>query len=99
VRFGRMEKRFQEMSTSHLVSELESITGKKIEGAQRKILIHGAEEHDLVYSGLEETMISAYHEIREVKNQNKKIADLRTAAFVSSINKVGASYASLGLFP
>jgi len=99
VRFGRMEKRFQEMSTSHLVSELESITGKKIEGAQRKILIHGAEEQDLVYSGLEETMITAYHEISEVKNQNKKIEDLRTAAFVSSINKVGASYSSLGLFP
>jgi glutamate dehydrogenase (NAD(P)+) len=99
VRFGRMEKRFQEMSTSHLVSELESITGKKIEGTQRQLLIHGAEEQDLVYSGLEETMISAYHEIREVKNQNKKIEDLRTAAFVSSINKVGASYASLGLFP
>ena len=99
VRFGRMEKRFQEMSTSHLVTELENITGRKIEGAQRKILVHGADEHDLVYSGLEETMITAYHEIREVKNQNKKIEDLRTAAFVSSINKVGASYSSLGLFP
>jgi glutamate dehydrogenase (NAD(P)+) len=99
VRFGRMEKRFQEMSSSHLVSAVENITGKKLEGSQRKILIHGAEEQDLVYSGLEETMITAYNEIREVKNQNKKIEDLRTAAFVSSINKVGASYSSLGLFP
>lgn len=98
VRFGRMEKRFQEMSASHLVSALENITGKKVEGTQRQILIHGAEEKDLVYSGLEETMINAYHEIREVK-KNKKIEDLRTAAFVSSINKVGASYSSLGLFP
>jgi glutamate dehydrogenase (NAD(P)+) len=94
-----MEKRFQEMSSSHLVSAVENITGKKLESSQRKILIHGAEEQDLVYSGLEETMITAYHEIREVKNQNKKIEDLRTAAFVSSINKVGASYSSLGLFP
>jgi len=99
VRFGRMEKRFQEMSSGQLVSALENITGKKIEGAQRNILTHGAEEKDLVYSGLEETMISAYHEISEVKNQNKKIEDLRTAAFVSGINKLGASYSSLGLFP
>ena len=99
VRFGRMEKRFQEMSSRHLVSAVENISGKKIEGAQRDILIRGADEKDLVYSGLEETMISAYHEIRDVKNKNKKIEDLRTAAFVSSINKVGASYASLGLFP
>jgi glutamate dehydrogenase (NAD(P)+) len=94
-----MEKRFQEMSSGQLVSALENITGKKMEGTQRNILIHGAEEKDLVYSGLEETMITAYHEIREIKNQNKKIEDLRTAAFVSSINKVGASYTSLGLFP
>jgi glutamate dehydrogenase (NAD(P)+) len=99
VRFGRMEKRFHEMSSSHLVTAVENITGKKLESSQRQVLIHGAEEQDLVYSGLEETMISAYHEISEVKNQNKKIKDLRTAAFVSSINKVGASYSSLGLFP
>ncbi len=99
VRFGRMEKRFQEMSSSHLVSAVENITGKKIDRAHRKSLIRGPEEKDLVYSGLEETMISAYHEIQEVKNRNKKIEDLRTAAFISGINKLGASYASLGLFP
>ncbi len=98
VRFGRMEKRFQEMATLQLVSSFEKITGKTLDTKERKLLTHGADEKDLVYSGLEETMISAYNEIREVKNKNK-IVDLRTAAFVSSIEKLGASYMALGIFP
>ena len=98
VRFGRMEKRFQEMATMQLVGTLEKITGKTLDAKERKILTHGADEKDLVYSGLEETMINAYNEIREVKNQ-KKIVDLRTAAFVTSIEKFGASYMALGIFP
>lgn len=99
VRFGRMEKRFQEMSHMQLMDTLEQITGKQLNANQRKILSHGADEIDLVRSGLEETMIYAYNEIREVKKQNAGIEDLRTAAFVSGIKKLGVSYQALGIFP
>jgi glutamate dehydrogenase (NAD(P)+) len=99
VRFGRMEKRFQEMSAAQLISAVEKIAGKSLDGASRKVLTHGADEIDLVRSGLEETMIFAYNEIREVKKRNNKIEDLRTAAFVSGINKLGVSYQALGIFP
>ena len=81
-----------------LVGTFEKITGKSLDARERKIITHGADEKDLVYSSLEETMIHAYNEIREMKN-SKKIADLRTAAFVSSIEKLGASYMALGIFP
>jgi glutamate dehydrogenase (NAD(P)+) len=99
VRFGRMEKRFQEMSTGHLIRTVENITGKSVSARDREIIAHGADEIDLVRSGLEETMIFAYNEIREVKKRNPKIEDLRTAAFVSGINKLGVAYQSLGIFP
>ena len=99
VRFGRMEKRFQEMSSLKLLTTIENITGKSLSASERKVLTHGADEIDLVRSGLEETMIFAYNEIREVLKQNPKIGDLRTAAFVSSIRKLGVSYQSLGIFP
>ncbi len=99
VRFGRMEKRFQEMSSAKLVSTIENITGKSLSAQERKVLTHGADEIDLVRSGLEETMIFAYNEIREVLRQNPAIGDLRTAAFVSSIRKLGVSYSALGIFP
>lgn len=99
VRFGRMEKRFQEMTSHQLISSVERITGKSLDKAEKDLLIHGADEIDYVRSGLEETMISAYHEIRNIKVADPRIADLRTAAFVSGIRKLGVAYSSLGIFP
>jgi glutamate dehydrogenase (NAD(P)+) len=61
--------------------------------------MHGADEIDLVYSGLEETMSAATHEIMDCWKKNPKIADMRTAAYVVAINKVGTAYAELGIFP
>lgn len=99
VRFGRMEKRFQETSTLELIKSVEEMTGRTLDARQKKVITHGADEIDLVRSGLEETMISAFNEIREIKKSDKRIEDLRTAAFVSGIRKLGVSYQSLGIFP
>ncbi len=99
VRFGRMDKRFTENTNLKFVSTIERITGEKITMDERSELTHGADEVDLVNSGLEETMISAFHDIRGVLKGNKKIKDHRTAAFVVSINKVAGSYMSLGIWP
>ena len=59
----------------------------------------GADELTLVNSGLEETMAAAYREIRAVRETHKAIPDLRTAAFLVAIQKVGRSYHELGIFP
>ena len=99
VRFGRMEKRFHEMSNMELIRAVEKSTGKALDSKERLALTHGADEIDLVRSGLEETMIFAYNEIREIKKQDKRIEDLRTAAFVSGIRKLVVSYQALGIFP
>jgi len=99
VRFGRMGKKFEEMSARGMVSALESATGKPLADAQRTLLIRGADEVDLVNSGLEETMSSALAQIRDVHQQNPKIPDMRTAAFVCAIDKIGTSYLELGIFP
>ncbi len=99
VRFGRMEKRFHEMANNELITAVEKIAGRSLDAQHRKVLLHGADEIDLVKSGLEETMIFAYNEIREIKKQDSRIEDLRTAAFVSGIRKLGVSYQALGIFP
>jgi glutamate dehydrogenase (NAD(P)+) len=52
-----------------------------------------------VRSGLEETMIGAYHPIRETWKQHRGEVDLRTAAMIVAIDKVAQSYAQLGIFP
>lgn len=99
VAFGRMDKRYEENANLNLVNLVESSTGVALSPDQRKIIIKGASELELVNSGLEDTMIRSYHEIRNTKMNNKKIDSLRTAAFVSSINKVAVSYMNMGIWP
>ncbi|HTS01142.1 MAG TPA: Glu/Leu/Phe/Val dehydrogenase, partial [Thermoanaerobaculia bacterium] len=99
VRFGRMEKRYEEMSAARMVKSIESATGKALSDTERKLLVHGAAEEDLVNSGLEETMSVAFQQIREVHRRNPKVPDLRTAAFISAIDKIAVSYMELGIFP
>ncbi|MCZ2222075.1 MAG: Glu/Leu/Phe/Val dehydrogenase [Chitinophagales bacterium] len=99
VRYGRMEKRFDENQNAKILAQLESLTGKKVTEKERLNIMHGADEVDLVHSGLEETMISATNEIMEIWKSNPEIPDMRTAAYVNAINKVATSYAELGIFP
>jgi glutamate dehydrogenase (NAD(P)+) len=99
VRFGRMGKRLEEINYRRFVETIETTYGKKLNDRERQMIIRGAGEEDLVRSGLEETMIFALHEILEIKRSNNKIPDLRTAAFISGINKIAASYLTLGVWP
>jgi glutamate dehydrogenase (NAD(P)+) len=99
VRYGRMEKRFTENMNTHILSTMEELTRGKVPQKEREIILHGADEVDLVRSGLEETMITATREIMEIWNANDDIPDMRTAAYVCAINKVATSYAELGIFP
>jgi glutamate dehydrogenase (NAD(P)+) len=99
VSYGRLERRFMENQNANIVSQLEEMTGNKISDEQKKLIVHGPDEIDLVRSGLEDTMIKATKEILDCWKQNPTIIDMRTAAFVVAINKVGTSYLELGIFP
>ncbi len=99
VSYGRLEKRFMENQNANILSQIESMTGNTVNDSQRKLLVHGPDEIDLVRSGLEDTMIKATNEILECWQNNPDIKDMRTASFVVAINKVGTSYMELGIFP
>ncbi|GJM35091.1 MAG: glutamate dehydrogenase [Saprospiraceae bacterium] len=99
MRFGRMEKRFNQKQYDQVVGVVEKLTGKKVDKRDRQLIVRGADEVDLVRSGLEETMINSYNEIREVMKRKKKIKSLRNAAFVVAINKISSDYMALGIFP
>lgn len=98
VRFGRMGKRFDQSNSHKLLRSVEELTGKKFSPDLFDELTTGGGEEDLVNSGLEETMVLAYHDIREIQKQHAGI-DLRTAAFVGAINKIARSYLERGIFP
>lgn len=99
VRFGRLSKRFDQASNLNLIETFEKITGATLNEADKHKLSRGADEIDLVRSGLEETMINSYHEIRNELKKNDKVKNLRTAAYVVAINKIASDYTAMGIFP
>src|SRR6188474_920221 len=99
VRFGRMQKRHEQANELSMLKAIEEATGRKFTDADRERIAKGPDEQDLVNSGIEETMIAAFHELLNMQRQTKGIPDLRIAAFVSAIHKVARSYMEMGIFP
>jgi glutamate dehydrogenase (NAD(P)+) len=102
IRFGRMQRRQEEARHQLIVDELErisrdsSINWTLSPGFKEKYL-RGAGELELVRSGLDDTMRTAYQSMREVWWSHDKVTDLRTAAFLVSIDRVAKSYTAKGI--
>ena len=99
MRFGRLQKRLEEMKNQKLVAAIENLIGKQFSAADRNFLAHGPDEIDLVNSGLEETMLHAYREIRNVHLTRAPNESMRVAAFMIAIERVAMTYEQLGIFP
>jgi len=97
VRFGRLDRRYEEAQGQAILDVLEQALGKPVVGEERERLLTGPDELTLVRSGLDDTMRQAYGEIREEHLSNDKIDDRRTAAFAVSIRKIAAIYESMDL--
>jgi len=99
IAFGRMDRRYTETANLNIVNMVEAVTGASLTELQRKVIVKGPSEGELVNSGLEDTMIRSYQEIRDVFVRNPKINSMRTAALVSSIDKIAVSYQNMGIWP
>ncbi len=100
VRFGRMEKRYEEGAFRRLLQAIEQSTGKQFEDKEARAITEGPSEEDLVYSGLEESMSAAFLQLREIRERYAdRNINFRTAAFINAIDKVARSYAEMGIFP
>jgi glutamate dehydrogenase (NAD(P)+) len=98
IRFGRMERRYDEMRGRHVISAIEAMTGNDVPDWLEAEIVHGADELDLVRSGLDDTMRMAYQQLRETKESNDKIKDYRTAAYVVAVSKISRSYLDIGVY-
>jgi len=99
MRFGRLQKHLEEIKNQHLVGVIEKMIGKPVPEEEKRYLVRGPDEIDLVNSGLAETMVTAYQELREVHHGRVPKESMRTAAFIIAIKKVALSYEQLGIFP
>ena len=103
VRHGRMSRRFEAHNARRILQSVESLVNQRL-GTPIAMptqimpdLAFGASEEDLVNSGLEDTMVGAYHEIHAAAKRHD--TDLRTGAFVTAIDKIAKGYLQLGIFP
>jgi glutamate dehydrogenase (NAD(P)+) len=102
IRFGRMEKRQEEAQHNLLINELERLSHDKDLGWElspdfKEKFMKGAGEIELVRSGLDDTMRTAYQAMRKVWHEHDGVEDLRMAAYLVSIQRIASSYRAKGL--
>ncbi|MDC0061922.1 Glu/Leu/Phe/Val dehydrogenase [Pseudomonadota bacterium] len=96
IRFGRLEKRRNAFQFDTLISAIETMTGKEMPDQFKEQFIEGANEIDLVRSGLDDMMREAYQKVRQSMIEND-IPNLRTAAYKVALDRIATSYDSIGL--
>jgi glutamate dehydrogenase (NAD(P)+) len=99
MHYGRMSRHLENLEAQTFIRQTEALTGKEFDPIARNLLLRPHDELALVNSGLEDTMRSAYRDIREVIRRRRKVQDLRMAAFVIAIEKIAQAYGDLGIFP
>jgi glutamate dehydrogenase (NAD(P)+) len=102
IRFGRMQRRAEEARHQVLVDELQRLdrylgSDWSMSKDFKEKYLRGADELELVRSGLDDTMRSAYQSMRKVWHARDDVKDLRTAAYIVSVGKVAMSYQAKGL--
>ncbi|OXS99210.1 glutamate dehydrogenase [Notoacmeibacter marinus] len=100
IRFGRMQRRGEETRHRLLIEEIERATGAQLSDTFKQFYIEGSDELALVRSGLDDTMRVTYQAMREKWHEKRKddhTIDLRTSAYMIAVERIAASYRSLGL--
>ena len=97
IRFGRLEKRRNQLQLNNLIEAIESMTGSTMPKKYKDNFMDGIEEIDLIRSGLDDMMIDGFQQVKEEFMSHEKITDFRTAAFKVAIEKIAMAYDSIGL--
>jgi glutamate dehydrogenase (NAD(P)+) len=97
-----MQRRQEESRHQLLINELERLSRDKelnweLSPNFNEKYLRGADELELVRSGLDDTMRTAYQSMARVWHGRDDVQDLRTAGYLVAIEKVAASYQAKGL--
>jgi len=97
MRFGRMERRMVEMRSEALITAMEQLTNDTVPAPLAAGLRRDVDELNLVRSGLDDTMRTAYQNIHDFWRSRDDVPDLRTAAYMLAITKVAKYYTDYAL--
>ena len=96
IRMGRLSKRYEENRGNTIIKAIKHLTKETLPQTIIDKLVYGANEEDIVASGLEDTMRMAFQEILECK-EKYKLDNYRMAAYASALKKIEKSYLELGI--
>ena len=96
IRMGRLHKRYEEDRGEVILKALEQISPNKLSQDITNKLVHGANEEDIIASGLEDTMRVSFQEMLEIKSAYN-LDDYRMAAYAIALKKIEKSYLELGI--
>ena len=97
IRFGRMQRREVENQNLSIIKAVEKMTGKEFPDNLKASVMQGPTELSLVRSGLDDTMRTGYKAMSDRFHSDKRIKSLRMASMVIAIERIAASYVSLGI--
>lgn len=98
IRFGRIQRRFDEQRGYHISTALQELTGSQLSEHLHNKLTAAADELALVRSGLDDTMREAFQNIKAVRDSSEQVQDYRMAAYVVAVEKISRTYLDLGVY-
>ena len=96
IRMGRLNKRYEEDRGEAIIKAIQSISDKTIPKNLIKQLVHGANEEDIIASGLEDTMRTSFQDMLENK-EKYNLDSYRMSAYAVALKKIEKSYLELGI--
>ncbi|WP_210240414.1 Glu/Leu/Phe/Val family dehydrogenase [Amaricoccus solimangrovi] len=97
ISFGLMERRRRERRNGQLAGALETMTGQAFPAEIRDEFLEGGDEIDLVRSGLDDVMRSAYARMAAALRDRPELVDFRTAAYHIALNRIADAYKAIGI--
>ncbi len=96
IRMGRLSKRYEENRGDTIIKAIKHLSKETLPKSMIDKLVYGANEEDIVASGLEDTMRMAFQEILEYKVKYR-LDNYRMAAYAIALKKIEKSYLELGI--
>jgi glutamate dehydrogenase (NAD(P)+) len=98
ISFERITRRYQAISNRRLLDVFEPSLGRTLSAEEVGAICATPDEVDFVRTALENTLAIAYEQLRTLRT-SRDLPDLRTAAYLHAIERVGVAYQESGIYP